>query len=583
VNEEPATAVPKQLVDRRWFIRLAEIFPGAVTWLTLLLPVLLSLVRPVWVAYFIIAFDLYWMIKSFRLSVNLVRGYRRLHLAQKVDWNARLEWLKAPLAYLQQTQAELADLTAKHPEVMRKLWWRDTAARKHYRALKASEEQLRVLVDHKRTILDPDKLYHAVILATYNESIDILEPSVRAMTEVDFPLEQLMLVIAYEERGGAQTESNALELARRYGDKFGLCMAVKHPDGMLGEVRGKGGNITYAGRELTKEVQRRGIDPEHVIVTTFDSDHRASKNYFSYLSYLYATDPNRVHKSYQPIPMFYNNIWDAPAPMRVIATGNSFWLLMETMRPHRLRNFAAHAQSLAALIATDYWSVSSIVEDGHQFWRTYFAFDGDHEVVPVFTPVYQDAVLAQTYLRTFKVQFLQLRRWAWGVSDVPYVVRHALTNHRIPWSNKLVQFGRLMEGHISWATAPLILTFVAWLPLYLNRQFSYQALAHNLPIITSRILTLASVTIALTILISVISLPPRPERYRRVRYLSMIWQWALMPVTSMCFSAFAAINAQTRLMFGRYLEFYVTEKATKDVPAAASVTGGKVKAKAGKP
>jgi hypothetical protein len=559
-------AAPARFVDQRWFVRLLEIFPGALTWFTLLLPVFLSLVRPVWVAYFIIAFDLYWMIKSFRLSVNLIRGYRRLHLAQQVDWNARLAWLRDPSGALAQVETELAAIVAKHPEVTRRWWWRDTAARRHYRALQADRDMLVGVREHLHATLNPDELYHAVVLATYNESIDILEPSVRAMTEVNFPLKQLMLVIAYEERGGAQTEANALKLEKKYGDKFALCLAVKHPDGMLGEVRGKGGNITYAGRKLTEEVTRRGIDPERVIVTTFDSDHRASKNYFSYLSYLYATDPNRVHKSYQPIPMFYNNIWDVPAPMRVIATGNSFWLLMETMRPHRLRNFAAHAQSLAALIATDYWSVTSIVEDGHQFWRTYFTYDGDHEVVPVFTPVYQDAVLAQTYARTFKVQFLQLRRWAWGVSDFPFVMRHSLTNGRIPWSNKIVQIGRLLEGHFSWATAPLILTFVAWLPLYLNHQFSYSSLAHNLPNITSQILTLASVTIVITIFISLISLPPKPARYRGTRFVGMLVQWVLLPVTSMCFSAFAAINAQTRLMFGRYLEFYVTEKATKTAP-----------------
>jgi hypothetical protein len=392
-----------------------------------------------------------------------------------------------------------------------------------------------------------------------------LEPSVRALTEVDFPLNQIMLVIAYEEAGGERTEQNAQELVKKYGGRFALSMAVKHPMGLAGEMKGggKGPNISFAGRKLTAEILKRHIDPERVVVTTLDSDNRASKNYFSYLTYLYCGEPNRVHKSWQPIPMFYNNIWDAPAPMRVIATGNSFWMLMETMRPHRLRNFAAHAQSLAALIATDYWSVTSIVEDGHQFWRTYFTFDGDHEVVPVFTPVYQDAVLASTYVKTLRAQFLQLRRWAWGVSDFQFVVRNSFANKRIPWSNKLPHIGRLFEGHFSWATAPLILTFVAWLPLYLNRQFAYQALAHNLPIITSRILTLASISIVVTIFISLISLPPKPARYKGIRFIGMMAQWVLLPVTSMAFSAFAAINAQTRLMFGRYLEFYITEKATK--------------------
>ena len=128
---------------------------------------------------------------------------------------------------------------------------------------------------------------------------------------------------------------------------------------------------------------------------------------------------------------------------------------------------------------------------------------------------------------------------------------------------QLIQFGRLFEGHFTWATAPLILGFVAYLPLYLNRSFSHESLAYQLPIITSRIMTLSSVTIIITALISIISLPPRPPRYRRSRGILMVLQWLLLPVTSIGFGAFAAINAQTRLMFGRYLEFYVTEKSTR--------------------
>jgi len=559
-----ATAVKSDTswVDQHWFVRLFEIFPGAVTWLTLLSPIVLSLVMPVLVAYFIIAFDLYWMVKSFRLSVNLIRGYRQLHLSQKIPWGERLAWVQNPAPYLAANEGELAAIRTKYSSLWARLTMRGRA-RSRYEALRADHAELVRLSGLQGQVLDPKKIYHAVILATFNESINILEPSVNSITKVDFPLKQLMLVIAYEERGGASTEANALALIKKYGHHFALAMAVKHPDGIVGEVRGKGGNISFAGRRLTAEVTKMGIDPEFVVVTTFDSDHRASSNYFSYLTYLYSSDPGHVHKSYQPIPMFYNNIWDVPAPMRVIATGNSFWLLMETMRPHRLRNFAAHAQSLAALIVTDYWSVTSIVEDGHQFWRTYFAYEGDHQVVPVFTPVYQDAVLARTYLKTFKVQFLQLRRWAWGVSDFSFVVRNSISHKKIKWSNKLPQIGRLFEGHFSWATAPLLLTFVAWLPLYLNRQFSYQALAHTLPIITSRILTLASITIFITIFISLLSLPPKPARYRGTRFIGMVFQWVLLPVTSMGFSAFAAISAQTRLMFGRYLEYYVTEKATK--------------------
>jgi len=222
------------------------------------------------------------------------------------------------------------------------------------------------------------------------------------------------------------------------------------------------------------------IDPNDVLVTTFDADHRASKSYFSYLTFEYCIEPDRRHRSFQPIPMFYNNIWDVPAPMRVIATSNSFWMLMETMRPSRLRNFASHAQSLATLIDTDYWSVTTIVEDGHQYWRTYFRYDGDHRVVPLYIPIYQDAVLAESYLKNHQSSVQTAQTVGLGSDGHIVCVRQSIANRRAPLGNKLLQLWRLFESHFSWATSSILLTSAAWLPLILNREFSYQALAHEL-------------------------------------------------------------------------------------------------------
>lgn len=538
--------------DRRWFVRLADAFPGFVTWLFILGPVFLSLVEPVWVAYFIIAFDLVWLIKSMRLSTFLIRGYSRLYREERLNWTERLAWL--------------SDLPAAQRLVEGRLQAELEKPRRRRRGTRQLIEdlhQLQALNENAAAILDPRDVYNVVILATYNETIDILEPSVKSLLETEYDSKKIIFILAYEERGGEQTKANALALVERYGDQFYHAEAIMHPDGLPGEVRGKGGNITFAGRKLTEYITEQKIDPEHVIVTTFDSDHRPGKHYFTYLTYAYCTNPNRVKKSFQPIPMFYNNIWEAPAPMRVIATGSSFWMIMESVRPKRMRNFAAHAQSLKALIDTDYWSVSTIVEDGHQYWRTYFAYEGDHEVVPLYTPVFQDAVLAQGYWRTFKAQYLQLRRWAWGVSDFSYVLRSFAKSRHFKLSEKVVQLWRLFEGHFSWATAPLILTFVAWLPLFLNRDFYETSLAHNLPVIASRILTVAMAGMAVTIFISLISLPPKPPGYKRHRAIGMVLQWVLLPVVTIVFSAFAAIEAQTRLMIGKRLDFDVTEKAVK--------------------
>ena len=64
-----------------------------------------------------------------------------------------------------------------------------------------------------------------------------------------------------------------------------------------------------------------------------------TKAYFDSATYEFIVRDDRKHFSYQPVSLFLNNIWDVPAPMRVIATGNSFWNIISSMRPHTLRNF----------------------------------------------------------------------------------------------------------------------------------------------------------------------------------------------------------------------------------------------------
>jgi len=334
-----------------------------------------------------------------------------------------------------------------------------------------------------------------------------------------------------------------------------------HPADMPGEVVGKGGNITYAGRLLKKYLAAQKIDPLRVLVTTLDSDTRPDKQYFGVLTYTYCSTEDPLRSAYQPIPVYSNNIWDAPAPMRVIATGNTFWNIVLSLRPHALRNFSAHAQPMAALIDTDFWSVRTIVEDGHQFWRSYFRYDSDYEVYPIYVPIYQDAVLAPTFRRTVKAQFLQIRRWAWGCTDIAYVFYNGfLKPNKIPRHRMIAKFFRLLEGHISWSTAPLILILGGLVPFFLNPQ-SY--LANQLPQVASRLQTVAMVGILVSLYLSMRSLPPKPARYKRRRTFWMAIQWVYLPLTSIVFSSFAAINSQMRLMFKRYLGFVVTEKAVK--------------------
>jgi cellulose synthase/poly-beta-1,6-N-acetylglucosamine synthase-like glycosyltransferase len=415
--------------------------------------------------------------------------------------------------------------------------------------------------------IKPSQVYHAVIIAFYNETRDVVEPTIQSVLDAEYDHKKIILFLAYEERGGPEVEKLANDLIKEYGKKFFYAQAVKHPHNIPGEVIGKGGNVTFAGRRLKIYLEEKGIDPLHVLVTTLDSDNRPDKKYFGALTYTYCSTEEPKNASYQPVTMYLNNIWDAPAPMRVIATGNSFWNVMLSMRPHMLRNFSAHAQPMAALIDTDFWSVRTIVEDGHQYWRTWFRYDGNHEVYPVFVPIYQDAVLTDSYRRTLKMQFVQVRRWAWGVSDIAYFVNQAFFKvNKIPLHKKIAKGWRLLEGHLSWSTSPLLLLLAAY-PILLfhssSLSFGVGYTANEIPQVASALQRIAMVGIALSFYLSMRSLPPKPLRYKRHRNLWMILQWVYLIPTTLIYSAGAALYSQTRLMFGKYLGFIVTEKATK--------------------
>ncbi|MFO0920591.1 MAG: glycosyltransferase family 2 protein [Candidatus Saccharimonadales bacterium] len=510
--------------------RLFEILPGALSWSILILPFILSQINAQLTALLILAFILLWFARALGLNIRVIQGWKRLKTYEKMHWQHYLDDLQ-----------NLEVTLTKPPK-----WHTNNLER-----LKQNPSPVK-----------PRDLYHAIVIAAYNESQDVLEPTIQSVLDMDYDMKKVILVFAYEGRDGAQSEKPVLSLTEKYKKKFYHAIAVKHPL-TPNEVRGKGGNITYAARELQRYLEKEKIDPLEVVVTTLDSDNRPHRNYLALLSYMYASTDVPEQYSFQPVPIYSNNIWDAPAPMRVIATGNSFWNVVLSMRPHMIRNFSSHAQGMKALIETDFWSVRTIVEDGHQFWRTYFRYDGNHYVLPMYIPIFQDAVLDVNYRKTLRMQFVQLRRWAWGASDVAYVADKGFftRNKKLSKVDVTFKFLRLLEGHISWATAPLILALAAFIPLLINPD---DFTANQLPQIVSRIQTVAMAGILITLYLSVKALPPKPKRYKAHRNVFMILQWVLLPVTSIVYSSFSALNSQTRLMFGWYLgAFDVTTKHVK--------------------
>jgi hypothetical protein len=376
----------------------------------------------------------------------------------------------------------------------------------------------------------------------------------------DYDMHKVILILAYEERGGEAVAVNAKRLANKYKSHFRDFITIQHPKDLPNELVGKGANITYAGEKVAEYVYSNGIDPNKVILTTLDSDNRPHPQYFANLSYEFILCDDPLHTSFQPVPMFLNNIWDAPAPMRVIATGNSFWMVITSLRPHLLRNFSSHAQGLQSLIDTDFWSVRTIVEDGHQFWRTYFRYDGHHDVVPIFLPIYQDAVLAEGYIRTFRAQFIQMRRWAWGASDIPYAIVRFFHSPHIGVITKLKRILFVTEVHFMWPTSFFILTISASIPSLVNPVFGRTVLGFLLPKLSSFILTTSSFMLVIVVYIDY-KLRERVKIKTKLSNMPLLLiQWYFLPIISFVFSSLPALEAHTRMLLGKKLEYKVTEK-----------------------
>ncbi len=530
------------LGKRSRLYRFFEVIPAAISYGMLILLLVLSLVNPLWAAIYLLLLIITVFIKSIGIAYHTIRGHSRLVRAQRIDWHKRLMDLDDP---------------TKSYELHKNEQSSGFGFRDHV-------ENLRLVSADADNYPKPSDLFQAVIVAAYNEEYDVIQPTIESVVTTSYNNKQIILYLAYEERGGPEIEATAKRLQQEYKDTFYTFQIVKHPKDLPDEVVGKGPNITYAGYELQKWCDAQDIAYNKVMITTLDSDNRPHPTYFDYVAYEYIVQPDRKHLSYQPIALYFGNIWDAPAPMRVIATGNSFWTIISSMRPHTLRNFAAHSQPMDALVEMNFWSKRSIVEDGHQYWRSYFYFGGNYSVLPIHVPVYQDAVMADTLKKTLITQFKQLRRWGYGVSDIPYVATRLFTKRRnVPFFEGLARFTRLVDSHITLATMAIMVTFGGWIPLIVNPEASRNITAHSLPIVISYIQQVAMIGIFITILLMLKMLPPRPERYKRRRTVWMVLQWLLMPVTSVCYSSLASFNAQTHLMLGKYLDkFDVTDKAT---------------------
>ncbi len=525
--------------------RLFEVLPGATSWSLILGLVALSFWMPLVSSILVIAFLLGWILRLFYLTFFLVLSYLRLSLEKNTDWLERIRGMD-----------RLDDYFASLGKVNGRKDWKSRMSLWFHR------KELIKLKKMGEDIPPPSsQIYHLVVIPIVKETAAVIEANIAGIAGNHVLAKQILVAIALEGRAQASLKEGVRQVAAKYRTRFMDLLVVEHPDGLPGEARVKGANTTYAAKAAAAYFEKRRIPFENVIVSCFDADTVVSSLYFSCLTYCFMVCPDRHRASFQPIPVYHNNIWEVPGFARVVETGSSFFQLIETTDPEKLVTFSSHSMSFQALVEVGYWPTDMISDDSGIFWKAYLHFDGHYQVVPMLMTLSMDVVDAGAWWRTVMSLYKQKRRWAWGVENFPLVMRGFLKNKKISLYNKMRHGFKLFEAHVTWAALPFLLTFVGWLPTILaGEEFSKTVLYYSASRFTQAIFSLSSLALIGTIFLSMWLLP------RKKKKTSLLWtlihglEWFLVPLILIFLSAMPALDAQTRLMFNRRMEFWVSDK-----------------------
>jgi hypothetical protein len=562
-DADPGAELEAEARPRRAVLvqRLLEIVPGLLTWTLILSPLILSSRVPEVVAWAVLTFDFYWFYKALMLTGSVVVSFSRIRSVEAVDWRTRafaLGDLNARRDALERLIPEVRTRVSELERAGQRLAAK--GGKRELASLRAERRSIeRLLARRSGSIPDPTRLWHVALVPTYTEPYDKLHETVRALAEADYPASRKMVAIITRETD-TQGRENITRLREEFGDRFLHFFHILDPL-EPGIVVGKSSAMAYGGRWLYRELLRLGFDPSEVVVTDLDSDYRVHPQYFGYLTWTFLTDPDRFRRLYQPVPMFHNNLWETPLPVRLVAVGATHVQMWRSLTPERLISFSSYSVSLQTVHEVDYWATDAIPEDSRFYWKSFFRYSGEFQAIPLFIPIYGDAVRAKSYPRSLVQQYTQIRRWAWGVTDIPYYIRNAFEHSEIPRWKRIRRLIDLWLDHINWAIAPFVIIFGSNIPLLLNPAFAQTTLGQNLPVYAAWLLTGALCCLLLLIYVEDRIAPPKPASWGPVQHAISWLQWLALPLVGLVFSNLPALDAQTRLMTGRYLEYRVTEKA----------------------
>lgn len=569
------------------FYRILEGLIGYVSLGCLVGIVLLTFWNPAYTAVFLIGFSLLWLLKYTLNVMYTLYSYKRLRRWETLDWPKFLQEIQDTPAL---ATKRLSEFQQRYKDKLD--WLSEIEAYKH---------GVRQLPNTK--FARPLDFYHFTTFSIYNEPPEVLEKSLRCLYEASYPLERLCVVVSQEARAGQKTNRTTKNYVKKlpwiqthafseknvslvYADHKHLdyrhagaakidlsstrlnVIFTEHPDGLVGEIKGKASNEDWGTRQASLLLKARNIDPHLVLVTSLDADSHIGKYFFHQLSFRYATCPDKLRAGFQPVHVYSNNFFDVHLIPRLIATQTGLFNLTNLSLTGETPFFAIYSLSMATLHEVDFWIRDVIAEDAMLFNKCLVHFKGEFCVHPFYGIFEGDAVEGDTFFEALSGQYKQLQRWAWGgVEDFPYVFYHFFRTPRgreIDLRVRLRWIYLKFSNHLFWSAAPLIFSLGLFLPsLVGGPEFRQDPTSQNLAAFSTYFSWTSFVFIFIFGYITLTYFARKATRGRALttwEILAIIIQFGLSPFI-FGFMGIPALDAQIRGIRGKYLGYWVTPKS----------------------
>ncbi len=479
--------------------RSLEILIGVLSWSIILSPIWASLLFPLALAYFILFFDVYWLYKSFWLVITSYIASNKIKVSERENWLAH------------------------------------AVEQKSY-----------------------EKTKHIVIIPNYKESAEKLRETILTLAKQTLPTNKIFVVLGMEEREEKGKEKANI-LINEFKNKFAGIYATFHPD-IKGEVKGKSSNEAFAAKTIYKKlIKGKKIDEMFTTISSVDADSIFDSQYFAYLTNSFLLDKNRYNKFWQSANVQYNNIWEVPAPVRIVSFFGSLYRTALLVQGDRLVSNSTYSLSLKLLVDIGFWDTDVIPEDYRIFFKAFFKKGGNIFVEPIFLKTSLDAPQSTSLWKTLRNKYDQERRWSWGISDDPLFIKWWLTVPNVSLIRKTTILFHVILDHLLWPVSWFIITLAANIIPFINPVFSRTTLGYRLPQLAGIILTCCLFG---TLSMIVIDFRNRGDykKVSKVRKFLFPLEFIYLPIVGFFLSALPAIISHTQLILGKRIEYKVTEK-----------------------